>query len=48
MPTSLTDYGITPKDIEKVVKRFAERGWVLGENRDIDSKAVGKILKMCL
>ena len=48
MPTSLKDYGITQKDIEKVVRRFAERGWVLGENRDIDSRAVGKILKMCL
>jgi NADP-dependent alcohol dehydrogenase len=48
MPTSFKDYGITQKDTEKVVKRFAERGWVIGENGDIDSKAVGKILKMCL
>jgi len=48
MPTSLKNYGITPRDIEKIVKRFAERGWVIGENGDIDSKAVGKILKMSL
>jgi NADP-dependent alcohol dehydrogenase len=48
MPTSLKNYGITQKDIDKVVNRFAERGWIIGENGDIDSKAVGKILRMSL
>lgn len=48
MPTSLKDYNITRKDIEKVVARFAERGVSFGENSDIDAKAVRKILNMCL
>lgn len=48
MPTSLKDYNITRKDIEKVVDRFAERGVSFGENSDIDAKAVRKILKLCL
>ncbi len=48
MPTKFKDYGITQKDTEKIVKRFAERNWSIGENGDIDSKAVRKILKMCL
>ncbi|MGB8227166.1 MAG: iron-containing alcohol dehydrogenase [Sedimentisphaerales bacterium] len=48
MPTSLRDYNITRKDIEKVVARFAQRGGSFGENGDIDAKAVRKILNMCL
>jgi NADP-dependent alcohol dehydrogenase len=48
MPTSLRDYNITRKDIEKVVDRFAQRGVSFGENSDIDAKAVRKILKLCL
>jgi NADP-dependent alcohol dehydrogenase len=48
MPTSLKDYNITRKDTEKVVNRFARRGSAFGENRDIDVKAVEKILKLCL
>jgi len=48
MPTSLKDYNITRKDTEKVVNRFAQRGSAFGENRDIDAKAVEKILKLCL
>ncbi|MFA5292604.1 MAG: iron-containing alcohol dehydrogenase [Phycisphaerae bacterium] len=48
MPTSLKNYGITSKDIEKIVQRFADRGMVIGENGDIDSKAVRKILKLSL
>jgi len=48
MPTSLKDYNITRKDIEKVVDRFAQRGVSFGENSDIDAKAVRKILNMCL
>ena len=46
MPTSFKDYGITQKETEKVVARFAKRGDVLGENSDIDAKAVAKILKL--
>lgn len=46
MPTSFKDYGITQKETEKVVARFAQRGDVLGENMDIDAKAVAKILKL--
>jgi NADP-dependent alcohol dehydrogenase len=48
MPTSFKDYGITQKETEKVVARFAQRGDVLGENSDIDAKAVRKILKLGL
>jgi len=48
MPTSLKDYGITKNDIEKIFRRFAERGWVIGENSDIDFKAVRKILTSAL
>jgi NADP-dependent alcohol dehydrogenase len=48
MPTSFKDYGITQKETEKVVARFAQRGDVLGENGDIDAKAVRKILKLGL
>ncbi len=48
MPTKFKDYGITQKALEKIVKRFAERNWSIGENGDIDSKTVRKILKMCL
>jgi len=48
MPTSLKDYGITQKDTQKVVDRFAQRCDILGEHGDIDAKAVRKILKLCL
>jgi NADP-dependent alcohol dehydrogenase len=48
MPTSFRNYGITPEDIQKVVDRFAQRGDKLGENSDIDAKAVRKILRLCL
>jgi NADP-dependent alcohol dehydrogenase len=48
MPTTLKSYNITKKDTEKVVNRFAARGGAFGENRDIDAKAVRKILNMCL
>ena len=48
MPTSLKAYGITLKDAEKVVNRFADRGSILGENKDIDPKAVRKILRLGL
>jgi len=46
MPTSFKDYGITQKETEKVVARFTQRGGALGENMDIDAKAVRKILKL--
>lgn len=48
MPTTLKHYGITQKDIQKIVNRFTEKGMAIGENRDIDAKAVEEILKMCL
>jgi NADP-dependent alcohol dehydrogenase len=48
MPTTLKHYNITQKDTKKIVSRFAERGVPIGENKDIDAKAVEKILKMCL
>jgi NADP-dependent alcohol dehydrogenase len=48
MPTSFKNYGITQKDTEKVVARFAQRDSALGENMDIDAKAVRKILKLGL
>ncbi|MBN1787213.1 MAG: iron-containing alcohol dehydrogenase [Sedimentisphaerales bacterium] len=48
MPTTLAHYNIKKADIQQVVDRFAERGSSIGENQDIDAKAVEKILKMCL
>ncbi len=48
MPTSLKDYNITQEDVGKVVDRFAQKGDALGENKDIDAKAVRKILELCL
>lgn len=48
MPTTLEHYNITRKDLGKVVNRFAQRGDILGENKDIDAKAVEKILELCL
>ena len=48
MPTRLRDYGITTKDIQKVVDRFAQTGDILGEHKNIDAKAVNKILQLCL
>lgn len=48
MPTRLRDFGVNARDIQKIVDRFAQTGDILGENKDINAKAVGKILKMCL
>jgi len=48
MPTKLSNYDITKKDITKVIARFKQTGLVLGENHDIGAKAVEKILKICL
>ncbi|MGA2915449.1 MAG: iron-containing alcohol dehydrogenase [Sedimentisphaerales bacterium] len=48
MPTRLRDFGITQKDVQKVVNRFTQTGDILGENKDIGAKAVRKILNMCL
>lgn len=47
MPTSLKNYNITPADCEIIAKRAEERGWKIGENRDIDSKALRKIFILC-
>jgi NADP-dependent alcohol dehydrogenase len=48
MPTQLSDYGVEADDIKKVVDRFAARGTVLGENKDINAEKVGEILSLCL
>lgn len=47
MPVSFKDYGIGRRDIQKVIDRFAQRGDILGEGRDIEAKAIKKILKLC-
>ncbi len=48
MPTRFRNFGISAKDVQKVVDRFAQTGDILGENKDINAKAVRKILNMCL
>ncbi len=48
MPTTLSHYGITEADIDKVVNRFAERGGTLGEHQNIGAKEVGQILRLGL
>ena len=48
MPTRLSDYGVSAGDVKKVVERFAARGTVLGENKDIDAEKAGQILSLCL
>ncbi|HBG28511.1 MAG: aldehyde reductase [Planctomycetes bacterium GWF2_41_51] len=47
MPTSLKDYNLTPADCDMVVNRAAQRGWKIGENSDINAKALEKIFKLC-
>jgi alcohol dehydrogenase YqhD (iron-dependent ADH family) len=48
MPTRLSAYGISADDIKKVADRFAVRGVMLGENRDIGAEQVGEILELRL
>ena len=42
--TKLSNYGLGTEAVQKVVERFRERGWVLGENHDITPEVVEKIL----
>jgi NADP-dependent alcohol dehydrogenase len=46
MPTKLSNYKLTPADCELVVQRAQNRGWKIGENRDIDPKALRKIFAL--
>jgi NADP-dependent alcohol dehydrogenase len=46
MPTKLSNYKLTPADCELVVQRAEIRGWKIGENRDIDPKALRKIFAL--
>lgn len=48
MPTTLSHYGITEADIDKVVNRFAERGAAVGEHQNIGATEVGQILRLRL
>jgi NADP-dependent alcohol dehydrogenase len=42
--THLSNYGLGIDAIQKVVKRLKERGWILGEHKDITPEVVEKIL----
>jgi alcohol dehydrogenase YqhD (iron-dependent ADH family) len=42
--THLSDYGISDNSISKIVQRFADRKWALGEHRNITADVVKKIL----
>ena len=43
--TRLSDYDVGEPTIRKIVKRFEERGWFLGENKKVGPENVEKILK---
>jgi len=43
--THLSDYGLGEKAIDKIVERFRERGWILGERQNITPEVVEQILK---
>jgi NADP-dependent alcohol dehydrogenase len=43
--TKLSDYGVTETVIPKIVKRFQERGWLLGEEERITPDIVAEILR---
>ncbi|HAX96836.1 MAG TPA: NADH-dependent alcohol dehydrogenase [Prolixibacteraceae bacterium] len=45
IPTRLPDYGVTMETIERIEKRFSERGTRLGERKDIDAAETRKILE---
>jgi len=47
MPTSLKKYNLTPNDCECMVERAAQRKWSIGENGDINPKALRKIFSLC-
>lgn len=42
--THLSDYNLGEEAINKIVNRFDERGWKIGEKRNIDSKLIHQIL----
>ena len=47
MPTTLTAYGIDPEEAAiKVSQRFAERGTVMGEHKDITPTDVANIIRL--
>ncbi len=46
--TRLSDYGVGEETITKIVKRFEERGYNLGEHANITPEIVGQILKLRL
>lgn len=46
--THLSEYGLGEEVIEPIVRRFEERGWVLGENASITPEKVRQILTVRL
>ena len=47
MPTTLTSYGVDPEEAAaKVQARWEERGWSLGEHKDIAGSDVAAILRL--
>ena len=44
--TRLFDYNLGDGDIDKVVNRLQERGWKLGEKRNITPDVVRQILEL--
>ncbi len=48
LKTRLSDFGITINTIDEIEKRFRERNFRLGENREVDYKATRAILEQVL
>jgi NADP-dependent alcohol dehydrogenase len=46
MPTSLKSYNLKPADCEVIANRAAEQDWAIGENLDINAKALRKIFAL--
>ncbi|HNV52968.1 MAG TPA: iron-containing alcohol dehydrogenase, partial [Tenuifilaceae bacterium] len=46
--TKLSNYGITKEQTRPIVERFMERGWKLGEQKNITHDVVERILDRAL
>jgi NADP-dependent alcohol dehydrogenase len=42
--THLSNYGLGEDAVKKVVQRYRERGWILGERQNITAEVVERIL----
>ncbi len=47
VPTTLKEHGVTEPAIDKIVERFTQRKWILGEKQNITPQIVKEILEKC-